>query len=102
MEQTFEGNNWRQTGTCVDYLVCVRDLPTLEPSRWRAVAEQLRLLGISEESAFGVTTVRGAWGFFQIPAPGFPELKVTFFQAGEAAEKRSLLIAIANILEMER
>lgn len=94
--------NWRQSQTCVDYVVYVRDLPSLDHRRWQAMAARMRSLGICQDTPFGVTTVRGAWGFFQIPAHGFPELKATFFQTSGPAERNRLLTDIADILETTR
>jgi hypothetical protein len=61
----------------------------------------MRALGICDDTSFGVVTVRGAWGFFQIPAAGFPEMKITFFQSGKEADRVRLLRTLANILEIE-
>jgi hypothetical protein len=94
--------NWRQSQTCVDYVVYVRDLPSLDHRHWQDMVARMRTLGTCQDTAIGVTTVRGAWGFFQIPAPGFPELKATFFQTSEPAERSRLLTDIADILETTR
>ena len=94
--------NWRQSQTCVDYVVYVRDLPSPDFGLWQDMVARMRALGLCQDTPFGVTTVRGAWGFFQIPAHGFPELKATFFQTSEPAERGRLLTAIADILEMTR
>ena len=96
------GENWRQTQTCVDYIVYVHALPAIDKARWIEMVKRMRALGICQDTSFGVTTVRGAWGFFQIPVLGFPELKVTFFQSSQTTEHRRLLTDLADILEMER
>jgi hypothetical protein len=90
-------SNWRRHEACVDYLVYVRPLPSLALPRWQDSVARMRVLGVCQDTSFGVTTVRGPWGFFQIPAYGFPELKVTFFQVGEPVQRRHLLHDLNNI-----
>ena len=94
-----QGKHWRRTQACVDYIVYVHALPAIDPARWGERVRRMRALGICQDTSFGVTTVRGAWGLFQIPMPGFPELKVTFFRGGLATEQRRLLVELADILE---
>jgi hypothetical protein len=94
--------NWHQSQTCVDYIVYAYALPTIDMSRWQAMVKQMRMLGICQDTTFGVTTVRGPWGFFQIPAHKFPDLKATFFKTSELVERRRLLAAISEILENVR
>jgi hypothetical protein len=89
---------WRQGETCVDYQVFVCDLPKFEGSDWQSAVARMRALGQCEDNACGVTTVRGSWGFFQIPVRGFPELKVTFFQFTRQHQRRRFLWALANAL----
>lgn len=91
--------NWRWRQACVDYIVYVCPLPAFVTGHWQEMVKRLRALGICQDSAFGVTTVRGPWGFFQIPVQGFPEMKITFFQITEKSERRRLLTEIAAILE---
>jgi hypothetical protein len=93
---------WRPAGTCVDYQIFVRDLPYFEDGDWRSGVAGMRALGLCEDNACGVTTVRGEWGFFQIPARGFPELKVTLFQFTPKRQRRQLLNALANALDGSR
>lgn len=95
-------DNWRQSQSCVDYIVYVHVLPPVDARHWQTMVERLRTLGLCEDTSFGVTTVRGSWGFFQIPAPGFPELKATFFQSCGQAECERLLMAIDTIMETAR
>ncbi len=91
--------NWRWRQACVDYIVYVCPLPAFDAFHWQERVKRLRALGICQDTAFGVTTVRGPWGFFQIPVHGFPEMKVTFFQIAGTSERRRLLVEIAAILE---
>ena len=93
---------WREGRSCVDYAVYVSDLPPCSPKRWNEMAAQMRALGICQDTSFGVTTVRGEWGFFQIPAANFPEMKVTFFQTARVAERIRLLTAIRKIVITNR
>jgi len=60
----------------------------------------MRALGICDDTSFGVVTVRGAWGFFQIPAAGFPEMKL-LLSVWQEADRVRLLRTLANILEIE-
>ena len=89
---------WRRAQTCVDYRVYVCDFPQCDDARWRWAVARMRMLGRCESNACGVTYVRGAWGFFQIPARGFPELKVTFFHFTRRRQRRVLLSAITHAL----
>ena len=99
--QTMYLGLWRPGRTCVDYIVFTRPLQVVSAERWLDQVARMRALGICEDTSFGVVTVRGTWGFFQIPAAGFPELKITFFQTGKKADRKYLLRTLANILEME-
>ncbi len=92
---------WQPGRTCVDYIVFTHPLLAFSAECWLGKVSRMRALGICEDTSFGVVTVRGAWGFFQIPAAGFPELKITFFQSGEEADRVRLLRVLANILGME-
>jgi hypothetical protein len=85
----------------VDYIVFTRTLQAVSTECWLDQVARMRLLGICEDTSFGVVTVRGVWGFFQIPAAGFPEMKITFFQSGKEADRVRLLRTLANILEIE-
>jgi hypothetical protein len=89
---------WRKSATCVDYRVYVCDLPDLDSLQWQSAVERMRILGQCHDNPCGVTTVRGSWGFFQIPPAGFPELKVTFFRFTRSNRRRSLLRALAAAL----
>ena len=92
---------WRLGRTCVDYIVFTRPLQAVSAERWLDQVTCMRALGICDDTSFGVVTVRGTWGFFQIPAAGFPEMKITFFQSGKEADRVRLLRTLANILEIE-
>lgn len=92
---------WRRTGTCVDYQVFVCGLPALDDSGWESAVARMRALGRFDTNACGITTVRGDWGFFQIPVRGFPELKVTFFQTARKHRQRQLLDAISDTLHKD-
>jgi hypothetical protein len=100
-QQTMCPGLWRLGRTCVDYIVFTRPLQAVSAERWLVQVSCMRVLGICDDTPFGVVTVRGTWGFFQIPAAGFPELKITFFQSGKEADRMHLLITLANILEIE-
>ena len=100
-DQTVIGN-WLPAQACVDYAVYSHALPAVDRVRWEEMTLLLRSLGICQDTSIGVATIRGGGGFFQIPVYGFPELKVTFFQIGSMAERRRLLMNIAEILEIER
>jgi hypothetical protein len=93
---------WRKSGTCVDYQVFTCALPDFDESGWESAVAGMRALGRCESNACGVTTVRGDWGFFQIPVRGFPELKVTFFQTTRRQRQWRLLDALAGILRKNR
>jgi hypothetical protein len=93
---------WRISGTCVDYQVFVCDLPEFDDSGWESTVAGMCALGHYDTNACGVTTVRGDWGFFQIPIRGFPELKVTFFQMTRRQQQRRLLDALAEALRKYR
>lgn len=86
----------------MDYLVYVYRLPNIDRALWQQMTRRMQALGHCRKSGFGVVTVEGDWGFFQIPAAGFPEFKITFFQTSEALERTSLLSDLAGILEMSR
>lgn len=101
VSDTQGASRWRRHEACVDYLVYVHPLPVVPASLWQAQVARMRALGTCHDTSFGVTTVRGPWGFFQIPAPGFPELKATFFQISEPGKRRCLLQELQAILEME-
>ena len=92
---------WRQYEACVDYLVYVHSLPNFTHARWQQLTKRMQALGHCVTSGFGVVTVRGDWGFFQIPAAGFPELKVTFFQTSGDRERAEILSALTDILEIQ-
>ncbi|MEJ2591788.1 MAG: hypothetical protein P8178_10370 [Candidatus Thiodiazotropha sp.] len=92
---------WRQHEACVDYLVYVHSLPHFTQARWQQLTKRMQALGHCVRSGFGVVTVRGDWGFFQIPAAGFPELKVTFFQTAGDRERTEILSALTDILELQ-
>jgi hypothetical protein len=94
-----EVRNWRQSKTCVDYVVYVHALPEVSVAHWQEMVSQMRALGFCHDTSIGVTTVRGSWGFFQIPIHGFPELKATFFQISRPAERERLLAALSEIFE---
>jgi len=70
---------WRRVPACVDYQAYVYPWPPMDEERRRLLAQALGGLGMREDNACGVTTVRAAWGFLMVPPPGFPELKVNFF-----------------------
>lgn len=93
---------WRNAETCVDYRVYVRQLKGFTETEWCACAEKLRDLGKCRTNAFGIFTVSGGWGFFQIPSPGFPELKVTFFQFVSLSKRQSIFARIENALQKEK
>ena len=99
--QTMCPGLWRPGRTCVDYIVFTHPLQDVSTEYWLDQVVRMRALGICDDTPFGVVTVRGTWGFFQIPAAGFPEMKITFFQSGKKADRGRLLRTLANILEIE-
>ncbi|MDA8095511.1 MAG: hypothetical protein M0T84_16705 [Betaproteobacteria bacterium] len=90
---------WRKAQACVDYVAYTHALPSTNDGGWQEISTRLRVLGICQDTAIGVTTVRNDWGFFQIPTRNFPELKVTFFRTARVADRNNVLAAIAAILE---
>lgn len=83
------------------YQVYMCTLPEFRASEWQDIVTRLRALGHCQDNAYGITTVRRPWGYFQIPPRGFPELKVTLFRFTRAAERQELLDAIADALRPE-
>ncbi len=92
-------SGWRKAQACVDYIAYTHALPSTNDCGWQEISTRLRVLGICQDTALGVTTVRNTWGFFQIPKRDFPELKVTFFRISRVADRNNVLAAIAAILE---
>ncbi len=90
---------WRKFRACIDYEVYVCDLPEYRDSDWTSAVTRMRMLGICSVDVCGITTVRATWGFFLIPGPGYPELKITFFQIAPKPERQRILDELMNILQ---
>jgi len=69
---------------------------------WLDQVARMRALGICDDTFVRSGYGAGGLGLFrQIPAAGFPEMKITFFQSGKKADRVRLLRTLANILEIE-
>jgi hypothetical protein len=71
--------DWQQVPACVDYQAYVYPWPPMDGEQRHLLTQALGRLGVREDNACGVTTVRAAWGFLIVPPAGFPELKINFF-----------------------
>jgi len=86
--------HWRRVPSCVDYQAYVCPWPPMDRERHQVFSATLGGLGVQEDNACGVATVRAAWGFLIVPPPGFPELKVNFFPNVPTQALREILVNI--------
>ncbi len=92
-----------QVESCVDYQSFVYSLDKqFTPQRYEVCGRLLLSLGTVTEERMGVVYVRGPWGFFVVPAYGYPTLKISFFHDSTSKEIEHVLLKIYNIFNQNK
>lgn len=90
----------KPVAACLDYRAFVLAFPkALSDAAYQRLLVELQSLGRSEPPRLGVFYIYSSWGFLVVPPPGFPELKVSFYNQTEPDRIAAILDQIASQLE---
>ena len=93
---------WRfvPVDSCLDYKAYTCEfVHNLTSAQHSALSEELIALGQTHEERMGVVYVNGPWGFFVIPRPGFPVLKVSFYHDTPITEINEMCDRICAVFD---
>ncbi len=88
------GTGFHPISACVDYRAFILPLTGLDRPAWNGFRRSLQALAETTEVRLGVLRILGWWGFLDVPAYGFPELKVSFYRDTPDETIRAYLVEI--------